>query len=280
MLNLTYFECPQRAKKGKALSKRITIFICLIVTLFSFSSCKVKTPTANDAIKTANSEKASEIKKYKDYEENEDYIYSVNEAGVTLVKYIGENPEVTIPQNIEERNVVEIGNSCFAGSGITSLVISRNVTTVQSFAFYNCEKLETITIKDGVKCIGGSAFAHCSSLKAVDFPGSVNEIKECAFSNCTSLSSVSFIGERNLKIGAAAFSNTCINRLMLPQGCESISNAAFINCKKLKEVYVPDSVKDIKNNAFKGCPSVTLYVLSDSYGEAFAKTAKEKYKVI
>lgn len=262
------------------MSKRIAIFVCLIIVLFSFSSCKVKTPTANDAAKTTDSEKTSEIKKYKAYEENEDYVYSVGEAGITLIKYIGESAEVTIPQNIEERNVVEIGNSCFASSSITSLVISRNVIIIQNFAFYNCEKLETLTIKNGVKCIGGSAFAHCSSLKTVDFPDSVNEIKECAFSNCTSLSSISFIGERNLKIGAAAFSNTCINRLMLPQGCESISNAAFINCKKLKEVYVPDSVKDIKNNAFKGCSSATLYVLSGSYGESFAKTAKEKYKVI
>lgn len=262
------------------MSKRIAIFISLIAVLFLFSSCEIKSPTADNAIETTDNKKTSEIKKYKTYKENEDYVYSVDETGVTLIKYIGESTEVSIPQNIEERNVVEIGNSCFAGSNITSLVISRNVNTVQNFAFYSCENLETLTIKNGVKCIGGSAFAHCSSLKAVDFPDSVTEIKECAFSNCTSLSNVTFVGERSLKIGAAAFSNTPINRLMLPQGCESISNAAFINCKKLKEVYVPDSVKEIKNNAFKSCPNITLYVLSGSYGESFAKTTKEKYKII
>lgn len=260
------------------MTKRIISIVCLFISLFTFASCKVKEPATDDIKK--QSENSSNAIKYKTDKQNEDYIYSIEEDGITLVKYIGESKDVIIPQSIDGRCVVEIGNSCFADSDITTLTISRNVATIQNFAFYRCEHLETLIIKNGVKCIGGSAFAHCISLQAIDFPESVTEIKECAFSNCTGLSSVAFVGKRELTIGAAAFSNTCIDSLMLPEGTKNISNAAFLNCKKLTKAYIPESISEIKKNAFKGCSKVVLYVSADSYGESFAKTANESYKVI
>lgn len=68
-----------------------------------------------------------------------------------------------------------------AGSTRTSYEVPEGVTTLESHAFANSPRLNTITIPNGVKSIGAQAFADCTSLKSLDIPESVNKIELLAF---------------------------------------------------------------------------------------------------
>ena len=56
--------------------------------------------------------------------------------------------------------------SC-AAPYISEISIGDSVTSIGSYAFYNCLSLTSVTIPDGVTSIGSYAFGHCSSLTSV-----------------------------------------------------------------------------------------------------------------
>ena len=59
-------------------------------------------------------------------------------------------------------------------------------------AFYDCNKIEEITVGGTIDRIDGSAFSNCSSLKRVTIGQSVKKIGSWCFSGCHSLSEVVF----------------------------------------------------------------------------------------
>jgi hypothetical protein len=102
--------------------------------------------------------------------------------------------------------VTSIGNSAFLNSGLTSLTIPNSVTsigpqafennefttvtftptstltTIGSYAFYNCTSLSSITIGNSVASIGDAAFYNCTVLESIIIPNSVEYISVEAFS--------------------------------------------------------------------------------------------------
>ena len=50
---------------------------------------------------------------------------------------------------------------------MTSITIPDSVTSIESYAFYNCSGLTSITIPDSVTNIGAAAFDSCTSLKTI-----------------------------------------------------------------------------------------------------------------
>ena len=62
---------------------------------------------------------------------------------------------------------------------------------------------------------------------------------------------------------------------------QAISDDSFENCKNIKSITIPETVRMIENGAFRGCsPDLVLKVKKDSAGLEFAKSAGIKYKVI
>ena len=55
------------------------------------------------------------------------------------------------------------------------LVIPEDVTSIGSYAFYNCSILTSITIPNSVTQIGDSAFYNCSILRSIRFQGTKTE---------------------------------------------------------------------------------------------------------
>ena len=71
------------------------------------------------------------------------------------------------------------------------VIIPNTVTSIGSYAFYNCSGLQSITIPSSVKYIGGYAFAGVSGITSIDIPeNSITSIKKGTFMNCTNLRSV------------------------------------------------------------------------------------------
>ena len=75
---------------------------------------------------------------------------------------------------------------------VTDLVIPDGVTTIRSYAFYNCSGLTNLTIPDSVTSIGSYAFSNCSGLTSATIGNSVMSIGDYAFEGCSKLTSVTF----------------------------------------------------------------------------------------
>ena len=62
---------------------------------------------------------------------------------------------------------------------------------------------------------------------------------------------------------------------------QAISDDAFENCKNIKSITIPETVRMIENGAFRGCsPDLVLKVTKDSAGLEFAKAQGIKYKIV
>ncbi len=120
------------------------------------------------------------------------------------------------------------------GNARTSYTIPDSVTSIGSYAFYNCTSLTSVTIGDSVTSIGYYAFRYCTSLTSVTIPDSVMSIGEHAFAYCKKLTSVT-----------------------IPDSVTSIGDFAFCDCDSLTSVTIPDSVTSIGGWVFSDCTSLT-----------------------
>ena len=75
-------------------------------------------------------------------------------------------------------------------TSITSCYINDNCKVLYDFSFYDCNKLTSVTIPDGVTSIGISAFMKCSGLTNVIIPDRVTSIRVSTFENCDNLTNI------------------------------------------------------------------------------------------
>ena len=107
---------------------------------------------------------------------------------------------------------------------------------------FNNTGLKEIIIPDAVTSIDNNSFENCTNLEKIVFPKSLKKIEYAAFFNCSKLETIT-----------------------LPEGLEEIGTYAFAHSPKtksaLKEVFLPKSVKIIKDNAFS--PEVVIHLTKE-----------------
>lgn len=81
---------------------------------------------------------------------------SVKYIGVRAFRGCTSLKEIELPKNLEE-----IGNMAFDGSGLTSIVVPDSVKVLGT-AFKNCKSLKTITIGSGVTSFEYDTFSDCA----------------------------------------------------------------------------------------------------------------------
>ena len=158
-----------------------------------------------------------------------------------------------------------------------SYSIPASVTTIETYAFYYCSGLTSITIPSSLTTIGSFAFYNCSSLTSIIIPSSVTSIGNSAFTSCTKLTAISVASE-NLNyssVDGVLFNknqNTLIqypiaktgSSYTIPSSITSIGEAAFYYCNGLTNITIPVSVTTIGNNAFYNCSSLTSIIIPSS----------------
>lgn len=156
----------------------------------------------------------------------------LSKDGKTLVKYIGNDAQYTIPDGIEE-----IGVYAFSGSDIKSVIFSDKIINVGSYAFKDCTALDSITLPD-IESLEAHLFDGCTALDNVTIPATVKTIKKGAFMNCTAISAIT-----------------------IPATVETIESAAFAGCTALEELKFTTSSEKLVINA-----GSSMTVTSDSRG--------------
>ena len=123
-----------------------------------------------------------------DYVETENYQFGIKIDGSYIItKYLGSETEVSVPGEIDNTAVSEIGRYSFAGKNrITKLVIPNTIYMIENYAFNKCSLLNDVTLSPYLQEIGKYAFSSCSRLNQIVIPKSVTEIGTGAFDYCSS----------------------------------------------------------------------------------------------
>jgi len=194
-----------------------------------------------------------------------DFEYSITEdGGVVIAKYVGSDPDVVIPAQIEGKNVVGIGEKAFYQSTIKTLVIPDTVAEIEYMAFCECQSLTSVSFSKKLVYVRASAFSDCTSLKKVDLSAdTLQEIDNAAFYNCKSLEEVIF-GKNIERILAVAFGECkSLKKIILPQNLEELGDEAFVRCTSATEIFVPKTIEHWGGFAFSENSSVIEICFED-----------------
>lgn len=170
--------------------------------------------------------------------------------------------------NIPE-NVTSIGRGAFkCCSGLTSINIPKSVTSISEDTFLSCSSLTSINIPEGVTAIENSAFWNCNSLNSISLPNSLKTIgdmedhfHEGVFFGCSSLQTITIPKNVSL-IGPNTFWDcSSLKSIILPNNLSTLGSSAFFGCTALKSIVIPPNVKKIDDNTFYKCCSLEEILL-------------------
>lgn len=149
---------------------------------------------------------------------------------------------------------------------ITEVVIEEGVKSIMEGAFYGEEKLESVTLPDSIEFIGDSAFAD-TSISSVILPKNLKEFDGTIFnSQSFTQYSVSLENPYFKAVDGVVYSKDLTklvaypigrysdggkNNFKIPETVTEISSYAFLNCKHTS-FKIPGTVKDIQYQAFAG----------------------------
>ena len=144
-----------------------------------------------------------------------------------------------------------------AGKNNTSYSIPNSVTSIGTYAFYDCNNLTSIEIPNSVTLIGWGAFCGCEGLTSIIVPNTVTSIGTTAFSYCYNLTTVTLPDSiTSISMALFEYSNR-LTSVIIPDGVTSIGYQAFLACSGLTSITIPNSVISIENYAFYGCRNLT-----------------------
>lgn len=198
--------------------------------------------------------------------------------------YLGNNSNQTFTLTLPE--VVSVGKYAFAGgSELISVTIPATVESFGEDAFKDCTKLQTVDYASvdqhldmfygnenssplrfaGTAKFGGEttsnititrdrvnqyAFANCQWLNGVTI--NAGTIDKAAFMNCRGLTNVEL---NNVTVIANDAFKDCrtLKSITLPETLKSIGVQAFSNCWILEAITIPSNVTNLSNEAFMYC---------------------------
>ena len=156
------------------------------------------------------------------------------------------------------------------GSQVNEYVLGDDVTSIGSYAFYDCSGLTSVTIGNSVTSIGNYAFQSCSGLTSITIGNSVTSIGYEAFRDCSSLTKVTL---NSNAIASKSYSanytlgnifGSQVDEYVLGDDVTSIGNSAFYNCSNVTSVTIGNSVTSIGSYAFYNCSNVTSITIPNS----------------
>ena len=207
-------------------------------------------------------------------------IFSVaNNDGVKMSYVITSAEELTCKVTFNSKNGSALNRELYSGDVVIPSAVEYGgktyaVTRIGERAFANCGDLKSVTIPGTVTFIENQAFLHCEELSHIDIPQTVTSIGDRAFFGCSSLTSLSV--HRNVShIGVGAF-GACggLTYITVDSGnryynsrndcngiIETASDCLIAGCMNTR---IPETVKSIGDEVFRGCESLESIVIPNS----------------
>ena len=225
-----------------------------------------------------------------------DFVFYTTDNINYLSGYLGSANDVILPDNYNGEKYVIAPKSFKDDDSIHSIVISSGVTSINDYAFYNCQNLTAVTFGVNVAAVGNYAFANCSSLPSLNLNDKMLIIGENAFLNCTDLLEITF-NQKYLTSNIDAFKNCiALNKVVISDAniwcnfkfknltsnplyyakklyisdseittlsltANTISSFSFINCENITRIKISDYTTNISDYSFYGCKNIASFTI-------------------
>ncbi len=174
-------------------------------------------------------------------------------ANGTIIRYIGNDKIVKVPNQIGGVTVTAIGDYAFRNcNGVEKVVLPDTIKTIGYDAFSYCYNLSSINLNEGLTTIRSYAFYYCTSLLKITIPSTVNTTSYSSwFSGCSKLDTVIFAS--GITKTGAVLRGSNVRTVVLPSTLTEISTNAFASCYRLEKIDIPANVTTISTSAFDYC---------------------------
>ena len=184
-----------------------------------------------------------------EYAPEADFTYTTANSQVTITGYTGSWVAVRIPPTIGGLPVTVIGNNAFRGNTtVKAVYLPDSVTSIQTYAFYQCSNLSVCHLGGNVASIGNYAFAY-TAIKTMTLPDTLTSLGSYAFYFDKALESIVIPGSLK-NIRNCTFWNTGLQEIVLSEGVESIGKGAFAFCS-FKSLHIPTSLTTMDEGVFE-----------------------------
>lgn len=191
---------------------------------------------------------------------------------VTITKYTGTESTVILPSTINSWPVTKIGEDAFQdNTTITSVTIPANVTEIGSNAFADCTNLTSVTYGGDWSNLtiqsGNPAVEDAVNAQLFDFvftPDNTAVIVRYKGTAADVTIPSHYKGKPVTMIDHAAFHDSAVTSVTIPDSVTSIPDDAFAFCSQLTNISIPNSVTFIGISAFNSCTSLKSITLPSS----------------
>lgn len=207
--------------------------------------------------------------------EDDPFAEPIPKKTVTITKYTGTESTVILPSTISGWPVTKIGEDAFQdNTTITSVTIPANVTEIGSNAFAGCTNLTSVHYAGNWSNLtiqsGNPAVQDAANEQLFDFEFILNNTAvivnnyRCKGTAADVTIPSCYKGKPVTAINNAAFPNSAVTSVTIPDSITSIPDAAFVNCSQLTNISIPNSVTYIGFSAFSSCTSLKSITLPSS----------------
>lgn len=192
---------------------------------------------------------------------------------VTITKYTGTESTVILPSTISSWPVTKIGEDALKdNTTITSVTIPASVTEIGANAFAGCTNLTSVnyagdwsklTIQSGNPAVQDAVNAQLFDFKFILNDTAVIVIRYKGTAADVTIPS-RYKGKPVTMIDHAAFHDSAVTSVTIPDSVTSIPDDAFAYCSNLTNISIPNSVTFIGFSAFNSCTSLKSITLPSS----------------
>lgn len=192
---------------------------------------------------------------------------------VTITKYTGTESTVILPSTINSWPVTKIGEDALKdNTTITSVTIPASVTEIGSNAFAGCTNLTSVNYAGDWSNLtiqsGNPAVQDAANAQLFDFDFILNNTAVIVIRYNGAAADVTipsrYQGKPVTMIDHAAFFNSAVTSVTIPDSVTSIDDNAFGFCSQLTNISIPNSVTSIGFSAFAHCTSLKSITLPSS----------------
>lgn len=275
----------------------------------SQSSSAVSNSSSSESLESSSVADSSSNSEYLDADFFATFHYYIDDDGIVLTGYEGDDTVVKIPEEHNGKPIVKITDA-FIGSNsdVEEVFLPDSLTTLERYALVG-NNLKSIHIGKGLSSIGIDVISNsCNTLttitvdpenpnftaydgglytkdlsevvfytkqvKEVNLPSSVKKIRGNAFGSCQSLTDI-YVPDGVTELGEYAFYNcTNLKSIRLPDSMTIIEERAFCDCKSLENIAIPYNVKVLYRYVFQECVSLKNLLTREDlqklpYGDLF-----------
>ncbi len=227
------------------------------VGLEAFANCPKLTLTEENSLRYLGNAENPYVVLY-DATDKTKATYSINPRTrivyTAVFAYCQSLERITVPDGVH-RMMDSVFWDCTA---LTSVQLPEQAISLGNHIFYNCSALKKLVIPKNVKSIGGSFLVGCSALEDLSIP--------FVGANAGSATNSHFGYLFGIANFDAQMGNTQIPKTLHTvrvTACESIATAAFSDCKNIRVISLPATLRSIGKSAFGFCTGIQNVIVED-----------------